>query len=74
MEGVPIPSAPSAVKKRLVTLANRVQSARQVDPAADTAPLEVEINEAVRALYGLGERNTALIGKMPPLDLFHIES
>ena len=65
MEGVPIPSAPPAVKKRLVTLANCVQSARQVDPAADAASLGAEIDEAVRALYGLDERDIALIEKLP---------
>ena len=64
MEGAPIPSAPPAVKKRLVTLANRVQSARQVDPAADTAPMEAEIDEVVRALYGLDEGDVMMIERL----------
>lgn len=66
MAHAPIASASPAAKKRLSTLANRVQSARQADPAADTASLEAEIDEAVRALYGLDERDIALIEKLPP--------
>ena len=65
MERAPIASASPTAKKRLAALANRVQTARQADPAADTAPLEAEIDEAVCALYGLDERNIALIGKPP---------
>ena len=38
---------------------------RQADPAADIAPLEAEIDEAIRVLYGLDERDTAFIGKLP---------
>ena len=65
MARAPIPSARPAVKKRLTALANRVQSARQADPAADTAPLEAEIDEAVCVLYGLDERDAVLIEKLP---------
>ena len=67
MARAPIPLARPAVKKRLAALANRVQTARQADPAADTAPLEAEIDKAVCALYGLDERDFALIEKLPRL-------
>ena len=65
MARAPIPSARPAVRRRLAALANRVQAAKQADPAADTAPLEAEIDEAVRVIYGLDERDSALIGKFP---------
>ena len=65
MRHAPIASAPPAVKKRLATLANRVQTARQADPTADTAPLEAKMDEAVYVLYGLDEQDIALIGKLP---------
>ena len=61
MENAPIPSAPPAVKKRLSVLANRVQSARQADPAADTASLEAEIDEITYEIYRLNEHDISVI-------------
>ena len=61
MQHTPIAPAPPPTAARLATLADRIQSAKETDPEADTAPLEHEIDEAVYTLYGLDERDVALI-------------
>ena len=61
MERTPIAPAPPPTAARLATLADRIQAAKETDPEADTAPLEHEIDETVYTLYGLDERDVALI-------------
>ena len=66
MERTPIAPAGPDTAKRLATLANDIQATKEADPAADTTPLEREIDEAVFALYGLSDRDIALIGAASP--------
>ena len=61
MQHTPIAPAPPPTAARLSTLADRIQSAKQTDPEADTAPMEHEIDETAYKLYGLDERDVALI-------------
>ena len=63
MERTPIAPAPPPTAARLSTLANRIQTAKETDPDADTAPLEHEIDKAVYTLYGLDRQDIALIGE-----------
>ena len=64
MENAPIASADTRTKKRLSALANRIQTARQANPAADIAQPAAEIDETVCALYGLDEEEIALIDNL----------
>ena len=64
MENAPIASADTRTKKRLSALANRVQTARSANPAADIAQPVAEIDETVCALYGLDAEEIALIDNL----------
>ena len=66
MERMPIAPAKPATKKRLSALASEIQTAKEADPRAATASSEREIDEIVYALYGLDERDIALIEKAAP--------
>ena len=63
MERVPIAAAKPATKKRLAALANRIQRAKQADPAADTTADERKLNRLVYKLYNLNKADIALIEK-----------
>ena len=63
MEHVPIAPADAQKKKRLSDLANEIQKAREANAAADTSASERQIDEIVYKLYGLDEREAALIEK-----------
>lgn len=65
---LPMPIAPAKpeTKKRLADLANRIQRAKQADPAANTAADERELNRIVYDIYGLGASGVALIEKTAP--------
>ena len=52
-KALPVPDAPPAAQRPVVALVDAILAARRADAGADTAPLEAEIDEAVRALYGL---------------------
>ncbi len=66
MERTPIAQAKPETKKRLANLANRIQRAKQADPAADAAADERELNRIVYDLYGLDASDVALIEKIAP--------
>jgi len=53
LELIPIRYPQGAEETSLINLVDRVLAAKQVDPAADTAKLEDEIDELVYDLYGL---------------------
>ena len=66
MERAPIATPPAKTKRRLAALANRIQTAKEADPNAATAPLEREIDEIVYGLYGLDGRDVGVIeGALP---------
>ena len=66
MCNTPIAPAKPATTKRLSALANEIQTAKEADPAADILSPEREIDAIVYALYGLDERDVALIEKAAP--------
>ena len=53
MEHTPIPPAADYTKQGLATLADQIQTAKQADPTADTADLQLRIDQAVYSLYQL---------------------
>ena len=61
MEKPPIASAEPDIEKSLSRLANEIQSEKEADPNADVARLERQIDEMVYSLYGLDEKDVALI-------------
>ena len=63
MQHTPIAPAKPAAARRLAALADRIQSARQTDPAADTTPQEREIDQTVFTLYGLDQTDIATIDR-----------
>ena len=63
MQHTPIAPAKPAAARRLAALADRIQSARQSDPAADTTPQEREIDRTVFTLYGLDQTDIATIDR-----------
>ena len=66
MCNTPIAPAKPATTKRLSALANEIQTAKEADPDADTSAVQQEIDAIVYALYGLDERDVALIEKAAP--------
>ena len=64
MERVPIAPANTATKKRLSRLAEKIQTAKERDPKADTETLEQEIDEIVYRLYRLTEKERKLIDSL----------
>ena len=66
MERVPIAQAKPTAKRLLSRLANAIQTANEADPGADTSNLERQIDEIVYGLYGLDQRDIALIEKSVP--------
>ena len=63
MQHAPIAPANPAAARRLAALADRIQSARQSDPAADTTPQEREIDQTVFPLYGLDQTDMTTIAR-----------
>ena len=61
MERTPIASAEAETKQCLATLADRIQTAREADAAADTSALERRGDEIVYTLYQLDERAVTAI-------------
>ena len=64
MRHAPIAAADTRTKNRLSALANRIQTARQANPAADIAQPAAEIDETACALYGLDQEEIALIDNL----------
>ncbi len=66
MEQVPVPIAAETTKEALAALAERIQTAKQADPAADTSALQLRIDQAVYSLYRLTPGEFATIeGALP---------
>ena len=61
MERAPIATPPAKTKRRLATLANHIQTAKEADPNADVATQEAEIDLLVYTLYDLDERDVGII-------------
>ena len=62
MERTPIVgSADAETKQSLASLAERIQTAKETDPDADTAELERRINETVYTLYGLNSQEITVL-------------
>ena len=61
MERLFISSATPAQQKPIIALVECMLAAKKVDPAADTAALEAEIDTLVYGLYGLTEEEIAVI-------------
>jgi hypothetical protein len=55
------------IPNKLISLVDRILTAKRADPAADTSAWEREIDRLVYALYGLTEEEIAIVeGKCPP--------
>ena len=61
MVHTPIASADAATKQRLAALAERIQTAKEADPAADTTDLQHRIDKTVFDLYGLTAHDIAVL-------------
>lgn len=61
MEQLPIPTATEAQQDKIISLVDRILSAKQSNPEADTTELESEIDRIVYELYGLTEEEIAIV-------------
>ena len=61
LAGLPVASANGTAAKELGKLVTRILSAKSEDAAADTTALEREIDRIVCELYGLTEKEIAII-------------
>ena len=59
VERLPIPKLSAAKQRPFVRLVDRILAEKAADAAADTEPLEREIDRLVYDLYGLTEEETA---------------
>jgi len=60
---LPIPIAEKTEQQPIINLVNQILSAKQENPAADTAALERKIDRLVYGLYGLTEGEVGIIDK-----------
>ena len=61
LQQLPIPNMSGDDRKRLTELVDRILTAKDADPRADTSGWESEIDSLVHALYGLSAEETAAI-------------
>ncbi len=61
MEQLPIPTATEAQQDKIISLVDRILSAKQSNPEADTTELESEIDRIVYELYGLTEEEVKIV-------------
>ena len=61
VEKIPIPKIPAAEQAPFVDLVERILTAKDADPRADTSGWESEIDRLVHALYGLSAEEAAAI-------------
>ena len=66
VEVVPIPKVPLETQRPLVRLVDQIIAAKDVNPDADTAAEEEEIDRLVYELYGLTQSEIALVEKGSP--------
>ncbi len=66
MERAPVAPAKQETREYLSRLAMKIQTAKEADPSTDTPSLERQIDEIVYDLYGLDEKEIALIEKSVP--------
>jgi adenine-specific DNA-methyltransferase len=64
---IPIPVVSKEDQDKVGTLVEEISSLKSLDPAADTASLETEIDQLVYALYGLTAEEIALVEVGVPL-------
>ena len=60
---LPIPGITSQDRVKLVSIVDRILSAKKRDPKADTTALEREIDQRVYQLYGLTFEEIAIVEK-----------
>ena len=58
---IPVPNISYAGQKPIITLVDKILSAKQTNPQADTSGLERKIDKLVYALYGLTDAEIALV-------------
>ena len=60
-KGLPIPKIPAAAQRPYIELVERILTAKDANPSADTSALESEIDALVYALYGLTADESAAV-------------
>ena len=60
-KGLPIPKIPAAEQRPYIELVERILTAKDANPSADTSALESEIDGLVYALYGLTADESAAV-------------
>jgi len=58
---IPIPIVSESEKRGITTLVDKIISAKQSDPQADTSALEAEVDRLVYGLYGLTAAEIAIV-------------
>ena len=61
VETIPIPKIPAAAQRPYIELVERILTAKDANPSADTSALESEIDALVYALYGLTADESAAV-------------
>ena len=61
VETIPIPKIPAAAQRPFIELVERILTAKDANPSADTSALESEIDALVYALYGLTADESAAV-------------
>lgn len=61
LRNIPIPTASPEQQQPIITLVDRILSAKKASPTADTSVLEREIDELVYQLYGLTEEEVKIV-------------
>lgn len=61
IRNIPIPSATPDQQQEIIALVDKILSAKKQNPAADTTALEQEIDKFVYQLYGLTDKEIAIV-------------
>ena len=61
IQRIPIPKIPAAAQRPYIELVERILTAKDANPSADTSALESEIDALVYALYGLTADESAAV-------------
>lgn len=61
LRNIPIPNATPNQQKPVIDLVERILTAKNLDPEADTSELDAKIDSLVYSLYGLSEADIAII-------------
>ena len=69
VERIPVPQLDAAQQAPFIDLVDRILAAKDADPAADTSPLEWEIDRLVYDLYGMMEEEDTAVERS--LGLIH---